>query len=44
MSKNLDDLVRLQCEKREEWIREKEENDYKGLQRAGVALPVWPTY
>ena len=42
MSKNLDETVRLQSEKREQWIRE--EKDYKGLQRAQVALPFWPAH
>ena len=38
VSKNLD-------EKREEWIREiRGERDYKGLQRARVALPVWSAH
>ena len=45
MSKNLDEKVRLQSEKRQEWIREiKKERDYKGLRRAQVALPVWPAH
>ena len=35
MSKNLDETVRLQSEKRQEWIRELR-RDYKGLQRARV--------
>ena len=35
MSINLDETARLQSEKRE---------DYKGLQRAGVALTVWPAH
>ena len=43
MSKNFDETVRLQSEKRQEWIREiRGERSYKGLQRAQVALPVWP--
>ena len=45
VSKNLDETVRLQFEKREEWIREiRGERDYKGLQRVQVALPVWPAH
>ena len=42
MSKNLNETVRLQLEKREKWIREI--RDYKGLQRVQVALPVWLVY
>ena len=34
MSKNFDEIVRLLSEKR----------DYNGLQRARVALPVWPAH
>ena len=41
MSKNLDETVRLQSEIRQAWIREIR-GDYKGLQRAQAALPVWP--
>ena len=45
VSKNFDETVRLQYEKREEWIREiREERDYKELQRAGAANPVWPAH
>ena len=45
MSKNLDETVHLQSEKKEESIREiRGERDYKGLQRAQVALPVWPAH
>ena len=45
MSKNLDETVRLQSEKRQEWIREiRGERSYKRLQRAQVALPVWPAH
>ena len=44
MSKNLDETVRLQSEKRQERIREQEERDYNGLQLIRVALPVWPAY
>ena len=43
MSKNFNETVCLQSEKREEWIRE-EERDYKGLRRVQVALPVWPAH
>ena len=42
MSKNFDETVRLQSEKTEEWILEIRGESYKGLQRAQVALPVWP--
>ena len=42
MSENFDKTVRLQSEKRQEWIREI--RDYKELQRAQVALPVWPAH
>ena len=38
MSRNFDETVRLQSEKRQE------ERDYKGLQRARVAFPVWPAH
>ena len=45
MSKKLDETVRLQSGKREKWIPEiKGERDYKGLQRARVALPVRPAH
>ena len=44
VSKNFDETVRLQSEKRQEWIREIEERDYKGFKRAQVALPVWPAH
>ena len=44
MSKNFDEKVRVQYQKRQEWIREMEERDYRGLQRARVALPVWPAH
>ena len=40
--KNFDETVRLQSEIRREWIREV--RDYKGLQRAQVAHPVWPAH
>ena len=43
VSKNLDETVRLQSEKREEWIREIR-GDYKGLLKVRVALPVWPAH
>ena len=44
-SSNLDETVRLQSEKRQEWIREvREERDYMGLQRAGAALVVSPAH
>ena len=38
MSKNLDETVRFQSEKK------LEEKDYKELQRAQVALLVWPAH
>ena len=43
MSRNFDKTVpvRLQSEKRVEWIREIRKKDCKGLQRVKVALPVW---
>ena len=41
MSKNLDETVRLQSEKRQEWIREIRGERLQELQRAQVALPVW---
>ena len=45
MSKNLDQTVRLQSEKRQEWIRDiRGERDYKDLQRAQAALSVWPAH
>ena len=44
VSKNFDETVRLQSEKRQEWIREVRGENYKGLKRAQVALPVWPAY
>ena len=45
VSKNLDETVRLQSEKREELIREvRGEREYKGLKRAREALPVWPNH
>ena len=41
MSKKLDETVRLQSAKKEKWIPEiKGKRDYKGLQRARVALLV----
>ena len=43
MLKNLNKMIRLQSEKRQEWIIEEKRN-YKGMQRAGVALSVWSTY
>ena len=42
MSKNLDETVRLQSEKKQEWIREM--RDYKGLQRVQVSHHVWPAH
>ena len=42
MSKNLDETIRLQSEK--SGYERKEQRGYKGLQRAGLALPVWPAY
>ena len=42
VSKNLDETVRIQSEKGQEWIRDK--RDYKGLQWAGAVLPVWPDH
>ena len=43
MSKNFDETVGLQSEKSEKWIREiRGEREYKGLQRAQIALPVRP--
>ena len=42
MLKNIDETVRLQSEKRREWIREI--RDYKGLLRAQVAHPIWPAH
>ena len=45
MSKNLDETVRLQSEKRDEWIREiRGERLHKGLRRVQVALAVWPAH
>ena len=45
VSKNFDETVRLQSEKRQEWIREiRGERGHKGLQRAKVALPDWPAH
>ena len=45
MSKNLDETVRLQSEKKSEWIREiRGDGDYKGLQRERAALPVRPAH
>ena len=43
MSKNLDETIRLQFKKRVD-TRDKRERDYKGLQRAQVALPIWPAH
>ena len=40
MSKNFDETVRFQSEK--SGYERSEERDYKGLQRAQAALPVWP--
>ena len=40
MSRNLEETVRLQSESE----YEREERDYKGLQRAQVALPIWPAH
>ena len=37
MSKNLDETVRLQSEKGQEWIREKRGERLQGMQRAQVA-------
>ena len=42
MSKNFDETVRLHSEKR--GYERSEERDYKELQRARVALLVWPAY
>ena len=44
MLKNLDEIVRLQSEKDESGYERQKERDYKGLQRAQVALPVWPVH
>ena len=43
MSKNLDETVRLQSEKRQEWVREIRER-LQGIVRAQAALPVWPAH
>ena len=42
MSKNFDEMVRLQSKKIQKWIREIRGENYKGLLKAQVALPVWP--
>ena len=44
MSKNFNETVRLQSEIRREWIQEVRGKNYKGLQRAQVAHPVWPAH
>ena len=44
VSKNLDETVRLQSEKREEWIGEIRGERLQGLQRAQVSLPPWPAH
>ena len=44
MSKNLYDTVRLQSEKRREWIREIRGERLQGIAEVQVALPVWPAH
>ena len=43
MSKNFDETVRLQSEKRQEWMREIKRR-LQGIERAREALPVWPAH
>ena len=44
MSKNFDETVQFQSEKKQEWIREVREDRLQGLQRTQLAHPVWPAY
>ena len=41
MSKYLEETVRLQSEKRREWIRDIRGDRLQGIAEAQVALPVW---
>ena len=43
MSKNLDETVRLQFEKKTR-VDTRNKRDYKGLRRARVALPISPAH
>ena len=44
MSKNFDETVRLQSEKRQEWIREIRGERLQGIAGVQVALPVWSAH
>ena len=43
-SKNLDETVRLQSERKEEWIREIRGKRLQGIKIAGIARPVSPAH
>ena len=44
VSKNFDEAVRLQSEKRQEWIREIRRERLQGIAEVQVVLPVWPAH
>ena len=44
MSKNFDETVRLQCEKREEWIREIRGERLQGIAEGASSAPRWPAH
>ena len=44
VSKNLDETVRLQLEKRQEWIRKIRGERLRGIARTQVVLPIWPSH
>ena len=44
MSKNLDETVRLQSEKRREWIREVRRERLQGIAEGATVHPVWPAH
>ena len=44
MSKNLDETVRLQSEKREVWIREIRGERLQGIAEGASSAPAWPAH
>ena len=44
MSKNLDEIVRLQSKKRQEWIREIRGKRLQGITEGASSVPAWPAH
>ena len=44
MPKNLDETVRLQSEKRQEWIREIRGERLQGIAEGAGSAPLWPAH